>query len=59
MKKTYKKKNKKNNPYIEALVASDYFVLYIFGDSKLDKDFKKILYKYGLQIDKKYHSPCG
>jgi hypothetical protein len=49
----------KKNSYIEAFVTPDSILLYIYGDLKLSKKFKELLFKYGIYVEEKFCSPCG
>jgi len=49
----------KKRGYIEALVASDGFLLFVYEDSRLNRELKEILSKYGLCAVNKFCSPCG
>lgn len=45
--------------YIEALVTSDGFLLFVYEDSRLNRELKETLSKYGLCAVNKFCSPCG
>ena len=49
----------KKRGYIEALVTSDGFLLFVYGDSSVNRDLIEILSKYGLCAVNKFCSPCG
>ena len=49
----------KKRGYIEALVTSDGFLLFVYGDSSVNRDVIEILSKYGICAVNKFCSPCG
>jgi hypothetical protein len=49
----------KKRGYIEALVTSDGFLIFVYGDSAVNRGLIEILSKYGLCAVNKFCSPCG
>lgn len=49
----------KKRGYIEALVTSDGFLLFVYGDSSVNRDVIEILSKYGICAVNNFCSPCG
>lgn len=50
---------KRKKSYIEALVTSDGFLIFVYGDSGVNRRLTEILSKYGLCAINDFCSPCG
>lgn len=53
------REKKKKKSYIEALVTSDGFLIFVYGDSSVNRGLTEILSKYGLCAVNNFCSPCG
>ena len=54
---TSEKEKKKG--YIEALVTPEGFLIFVYGDSSVNRELIAIISKYGLCAVNKFCSPCG
>jgi len=53
-----REKNEKES-YLEALVTSDGFLIFVYGDSNVNRRLMEALSKYGLCAITQFCSPCG
>lgn len=53
-----RRKNEKTS-FVEALVTSEGFLIFVYGDSNVNRKLMVALTKYGLYAETQFCSPCG